>query len=169
MSYDMGGNAVPVGIGVSIDPATIVTTCHGFAAGAKPVFRQGATTSSAELTIVDELLDLCRLNIVGSEAKTLSISQEEPKAGDKVFTVSANAKGELALVDGTVKAVKVVPNGKILELSMAIAPNASGAPVVDPFGRIVGIATAPHKFGASVNAAIASSSIPEMRSRARPQ
>jgi hypothetical protein len=109
------------------------------------------------------------LSIVGSEAKTLALAQEEPKAGDKVFALGPDAKGALVLTGGTVKGVRTVPNGKILELSMPIADNASGAPVLDPFGRVVGIATAPHKFGAGVNAAIASSSIPEMRSRARPQ
>src|SRR5262249_31543845 len=87
MSYDMSGNGVPVGIAVSYEPGPVVTTCHGLSAGAKPVFRQGAVTTSAELTIVDEVLDLCRLNIVGSEAKQLAISQEAPKAGDKVFTL----------------------------------------------------------------------------------
>src|SRR5262249_8665573 len=36
MSYDMSGNGVPVGIAVSYDPGTVVTTCHGLSAGAKP-------------------------------------------------------------------------------------------------------------------------------------
>ena len=165
----MSGTARPVGIGASYDAGTIVTTCHGLAAGVKPVFRQFTTTISAELTIVDELLDLCRLNIVGSEAKTLPIAQEEAKAGDKVFALGVDDKGALALTEGTVKAIRAVPNGKILELSMPVAPNASGAPVLDQFGRVVGIATAPHKFGAGVNAAIAAASIAEMRSRAGPQ
>jgi hypothetical protein len=125
-------------------------------------------TTSAELTIADEVLDLCRLNIVGSEAKQLAIAQDEPKAGDKVFVASVNAKGELAVADDVVKGVAATPAGRIIELSNKVASNASGAPVLDAFGRVVGIATAPHKFGA-INAAIGASSIPEMRSRARPQ
>jgi S1-C subfamily serine protease len=169
MSYDMSGNGVPVGIAVSYESGTVVTTCHGLSAGAKPVFRQGPVTTSAELTIVDEVLDLCRLNIVGSEAKTLAIAQETPKAGDKVFTLAVDANGGLAITDGVVKGVGATPEGKIIELSMKIEPNASGAPVLDPFGRVVGVATAPHKFSGGINAAIAASSIPEMRSRARPQ
>jgi S1-C subfamily serine protease len=152
-----------------LDSGTVVTTCHGLAASAKPVFRQGAATISAELMIFDEVLDLCRLSIVGSEAKTFAIAQDEPKAGDKVFALGVDAKGALELTEGNVKATRAVPNGKILELSMPIAASASGAPVLDPFGRVVGIATAPNTFGAGVNAAIASSSIAEMRSRARLQ
>jgi S1-C subfamily serine protease len=167
MSYNMSGATVPVGMAVSIDPASIVTTCHDLAAGAKPVFRQGAETISAELTITDEFLDLCRLNIVGSSSKTLALAPEQAKAGDKIFALGANAKGELALTEGTVKAVRAVPDGTILELSMPIAASGSGGPVLDSFGRVVGIATTPHKFGAGVNAAIASASIPEMRSRTR--
>jgi S1-C subfamily serine protease len=166
LSYGMSGRGVPVGIGVSYEPGTIVTTCHGLAAGSKPVFRQGAETISAELQIVDEVLDLCRLSIVGSSSKTLSLSNEELKAGDKVFTLGMNDKGEFVVNEGVVKQLKTMNETRIIELSTPVSSIGSGGPVLDSFGRVVGIATAPHKFG-NVNAAIASSSIADMRSRTR--
>ncbi len=169
LSYDMSGAAVPLGIAASLDPATVITTCHGMAAGSKLVFRQGAEMQSAELLVDDEVLDLCKLAVPGLAAAPLAIANEEPKAGDKVFALGVNSKGAFALTEGTVKQVRMAQNVKVLDLSIPIAPAASGGPVLDAFGRVVGIATTPHRYGAGVNAAISSAWISQMRSRARPQ
>ena len=168
LSYDMTGAAVPLNIAVSLEPATVITTCHGMAAGSKLVFRQGAEMQSAELLIDDEVLDLCKLAVPGLTAAPLAIAADEPKAGDKVFALGVNAKGAFALTEGTVRKVIMAPSAKVLDLSIPIAPASSGAPVLDVFGRVVGIATTPHRHGAGVNAAISSAWISQMRSRARP-
>ena len=169
MSYGMSGNAVPLGIAFSTEPDVVISTCHGIAAGSKLVFRQGAETLSAELNVIDEDLDLCKLAVVGLPAKPVALATEEPKAGDKAFTLGTNAKGEFALTEGTVKQVRNAGSTQVLELSTPIAPSDSGAPVFDSFGRLAGIAITPHKFGAGVNAAISGSALAQMRSRARAQ
>jgi serine protease Do len=167
MSYGMSGNAVPVGIASSLDTGTVVTTCHGMSAGSKVVFRQGAETMSAELTVVDEDLDLCKLAVPGLAAKPLAIAAEEPKAGDKAFVLGVNAKGDFALTEGTVKQVKTAGESRVIELSTPIAATGSGGAVLDSFGRVIGVATTPHRFGAGLNAAISSANIAQMRSRER--
>ncbi|MBC8021547.1 MAG: trypsin-like peptidase domain-containing protein [Burkholderiales bacterium] len=169
LSYDMSGAAVPLGLAVSLEPGTVVTTCHGINAGSKLVFRQGAETLSAELTVIDEVLDLCRIAVPGLAAKTLAVATDEAKAGDKIFTLGMNAKRDFALTEGTVKQTRMAQSAKVLEVSMPIAPSGSGAPVLDSYGRVVGIATTPHRYGSGINAAISSAWISEMRSRARPQ
>ena len=168
-SYGMSGAAVPLGIAFSLEPGTVLTTCHGMSAGSKVVFRQGAETMSAELTVVDEDLDLCKLAVPGLAAKTLAVAADEAKAGDKVFVLGMNAKGDFALTEGNVKQVKAAGENRILELSTPIAASGSGGAVLDPFGRVVGVATTPHRFGPGVNAAISSASFAQMRSRARAQ
>ena len=167
LSYDMSGTAVPVGLAVSLAPGTVVTTCHGIAAGSKLVFRQGAETLSAELTEADEVLDLCRFTVPGLKAAPLALAQDEAKAGDNVYALGVNAKGEFALTEGAVKATRMAQNVKVLELPMPVAPSASGGPVLDSFGRVVGIETTPHRYGAGINAAISSAWISQLRSRAR--
>ena len=47
--------------------------------------------------------------------------------------------------------------------------NVLGGAVFDVYGRLVGIATTPHRYGANVNAAISSAWISQMRTRGRPQ
>lgn len=169
LGYGMSGNAVPLGIAFSTEPDVVIGTCHGIAAGSKIVFRQGAETLSGELTVIDEDLDLCKLGVVGLPARPVTPAAEDAKAGDKVFTLGVNAKGEFALTEGTVKQVRASGSSRILELSAPIASNGSGGPVFDNFGKLVGVAITPHKFGAGVNAAIPASSIAQMRSRARAQ
>ena len=167
MSYGMSGNAVLHGIAFSLEPGTIVTTCHGLAAGSKLVFRQGGETLSAELTVVDEDLDLCKLAVPGLAAKPLAVAAEEPKAGDKVFTLGMNPAGDFALTEGAVKQVRAVADNRVVELSTPVAATGSGGAVLDSFGKVVGVATTPHRFGPGVNAAISSASLSQMRSRER--
>jgi serine protease Do len=157
MSYEMSGRAVPIGLAVSVEPGAFVTTCHGVPAGSQLVVKTGAESRSATLTITDEQLDLCKLAIAGFDAKPLAIAADDPKAGDKVYALGANAKGELALTEGTIKSIR--PGGKPMELSFPIAKNGSGGAVFDPFGRVVGVATE--------TGAIPAASIGQMRTRGK--
>jgi len=169
LSYGMSGNAVLHGIAFSLEPGTVVTTCHGITAGSKLVFKQGGETMSAELNVVDEDLDLCKLAVPGLAAKPLAIAPEEPKAGDKVFTLGMNPNGDFALTEGSVKQVRAVGENRVVELSTPVAATGSGGAVLDAFGKVVGVATNPHRFGPGVNAAISSANLAQMRSRTRAQ
>jgi len=62
----------------------------------------------------------------------------------------------------------LLPDGKVLEISVPVAPAGSGGAVFDVFGRVVGIATTPHSYGANLSIAIPASAIAQMRSRERP-
>jgi serine protease Do len=169
MGYEMSGKAVPVGMAVSVEPGTMVTTCHGLPAGSKLVVRVGAESFPADLTITDETLDLCRLSVAGFTTRPFSLATEEAKAGDKIYAVGANKTGEFALTEGTIKQVRTVAAGKVLEISMPIAPGGSGAPIFNEYGKVVGIATTPHAHGAGLNIAVPISWVAEMRSRGRTQ
>jgi S1-C subfamily serine protease len=61
--------------------------------------------------------------------------------------------------------VRTTPLGKVLEVSMPIAANGSGGGIFNEMGQLVGIATAPHKFGQGLNIALPVSWIAQMRSR----
>ena len=169
MSFEMSGQSTPIGLALAVEPSAVLTTCHGIPAGGQIVVKIGAEQLSANLSTTDELLDLCRLTVPGLNVKPLNIATDEAKAGDKIFALGANAKGEFALTEGTVKAARMAPSVKYLEVSMPIAVNGSGGAVFDAYGNLVGIATTPHRFGPGVNAAISSAWISQMRTRDRPQ
>ena len=165
MSYEMSGRAVPLGLALSVESGTMVTTCHGMPAGSQLVVRVGAENSSATLDVTDEVLDLCRFTVAGLAAKPLVLAQEDAKAGDAIFVLGANAPGELALTEGNVKAIRPSANGKVIELSMPVAPNGSGGAVFDNYGHLVGIATTKPKEGTGLSIALPASWLAQMRTR----
>lgn len=169
VSVEMSGRSVPVGIAVAIEPNAMITTCHGIQAGGKLVVVVGPETFAADLAITDETLDLCRLSVAGMSAKPFAPATDEPRTGDKIIAVGMNAKGELAATEGTIKQLVASPNGKVLEISVPIAATASGGGVFDQYGKLVGIATTPHKYGANLHVALPASWIAQIRSRGRSQ
>ena len=163
MAYSMSGNATPIGLAVSIEAGNMVTTCHAISAGGSLVVKVGKEQFPADLTITDEALDLCRLSLPGYGTPPLKVSSEEPKAGDRIYTLALDAKGELTAAEGTVKAIR----GKLIEITTPVAATGSGAGVFDQYGALVGIATAPHDQGANVHVAIPAASIGQMRTRTK--
>ena len=165
MSYEMSGRAVPLGMALATEPGTMITTCHGIPGGSQLVVRVGAESNSANLTVNDEMLDLCKLAVAGLNARPIAISPDDPRPGDRIFALGANAKGEFALTEGTVKALRATPQGKVIEISVPIAPGGSGGAVFDAYGRLAGIATTPHGYGASMQVALPAAWINQMRTR----
>lgn len=169
MSYEMSGRAVPVGLAMGTEAGVMITTCHALPAGAKLVVQVGAESLAADLAITDEDLDLCKLAVGGFTTRPFALATDDAKAGDRIYAVGMNAKGEMALTEGKVTEVRTVPAGTILLVSMPIAPAGSGGPVFNEFGRVVGVATTPHWYGAGLNVALPVSWIAQMRSRGRAQ
>ena len=165
MSYEMSGRAVPLGMALATEPGTMITTCHGIPGGSQLVVRVGAESNSANLTVNDEMLDLCKLAVAGLNARPIAISPDDPRPGDRIFALGANTKGEFALTEGTVKALRATPQGKVIEISVPIAPGGSGGAVFDSYGRLAGIATTPHGYGASMQVALPAAWINQMRTR----
>ena len=165
MSYEMSGRAVPLGLAIATESGTMITTCHGIPGGSQLVVRAGAESNSANLTVTDEMLDLCRLAVAGLNARAVTLTPDDPRPGDKIFALGVNAKGDFALTEGTVKALRPTPQGKVLEISVPIAAGGSGGAVFDTYGRLVGIATTPHNYGPGLQIALPASWINEMRTR----
>ena len=169
MSYDMSGQARPLGLAVAIDRGVFVTTCHGIPAGSALVVRIGRESHSATLSTTDEPLDLCKLAVPEVRTGGLAPAAEELKVGDKLHVLWANAKGEIALTEAKVKQLRPTPQGKVIEMDTPVAPGGSGGAVLDSFGRLVGVATTPHAFGMGLHIALPAAWLYEMRSRTRPQ
>ena len=165
MSYTMSGSAVPVGLAFSVEPGAMITTCHGVPAGSQVVVKIGPESHSATLDVTDEVLDLCRFLVTGLAPAPLGIATDEPKAGDAVFMAVTNDKGEITVAESSVKALFAAPNGKLIELSTPVTPANSGGAVLDRFGHLIGIATAPHKYGKGLNVAMPASWLAQMRTR----
>jgi S1-C subfamily serine protease len=165
-AFEMSGRAVPLGLALAIDNGAMVTTCHGIPGNAQLIVSIGAENRSASLLVDDETLDLCRL-AVDPPLVPVTLSEREAQPGDVVYALGANASGDLALTEGKVKSLVPDARGPLIELSMPVAPNGSGGPVFDAYGKLVGIATTSEAHGASLSLAIPASWTGRMRSRDR--
>jgi S1-C subfamily serine protease len=164
-SFEMSGRAVPLGLAIAIEPAAMLATCHGIPGGAQLAVVDGAENRSATLAVVDETLDLCRLSVAAPPLVPLALAEHDAKAGDAIYALGANAAGELAVTEGRVKGLIPDARGPMYELSMPVAPNGSGGPVFDAYGKLVGIATTATGHGPGVSLAIPASWLARMRSR----
>jgi S1-C subfamily serine protease len=164
-SVEMSGRATPLGMAVAIEPATMVTTCHGIPAGSKLVVQIGKESFPADLAITDERLDLCRLTVAGLAARPVGLAPDAPVAGTRIFALGVNAAGQFALTEGTVKQLRPTPEGQILELSMPIAAMGSGGAVFDAQGRLLAIATTMYRDAKGDSLALPATWIAQMRSR----
>ena len=163
-NLDVGGRTTPAGLSVALDEKTLITTCHGIRAGAQLVINNGAALVPVRVTLADQDLDLCKV-AVESGRKPAKLGAATPKAGDAVYALGSTASGELTVTDGTVVDLVPTPKGKLVEITIPIPPFASGGPVLDAFGRVMAITTAPNPIGGGRHFAIPLSWVAEMRSR----
>ncbi len=164
-SFETSGRAVPVGLAVSLEPGTMVTTCHAIPPAAQLVVSVDGLERSARLEVADEVLDLCRLAVPGLDAKPLALAGTPPAAGQRIYAMGANAAGDFALTEGTVRQKLADARGELLEISMPVAPLGSGGPVFDELGRVVGLASTTRSHGAGIGVALPAAWIARMRSR----
>jgi S1-C subfamily serine protease len=150
---DLSGRSAGAGLAVAIDEGVMATTCHGLKANAQLVVRLTGRSAAARVAMVDEDLDLCKLSVEGAGSRPLPLSGEAPRVGQPVYTVTFGNDGQVAR-PATIKSLIPTPKGNVIEISVAIPASASGGPVVDSAGRLVGIMTASHAFGAGRNVAL---------------
>ncbi len=165
VAYDTSGKPQAVGSGILVAPDGIVTTCHALPPSATIVTRLGNEQVPATLAIYDEDLNLCRLSVARRSTVPLVAAAEEPRVGDAVFAIGQHKGNELSVLEGTVRNIRSTPNGRFLEISMPVAPGASGGGLFDAYGRLVGVLTG--KAG-GMNAAVPASALAQMRTRGQP-
>lgn len=139
-SIDVSGKTTPVGLAFAIEENVMASTCAGVTPGAQLTVSMVARNASARVTTTDIELGLCKIAVDGAGSWPLPISGAEPRAGEKVYAPKVSPTGEVALAEGTVKRVVAEPKGRIIEVTMAISPDNGGGPLLDRFGRVVGVA-----------------------------
>jgi hypothetical protein len=145
---DMQGKATPLGHAFAIDQGLMVTTCSPPVANTQLVVSFGGRRASAQMTQPDKSRNVCRLAVVAAGSWPLQISKEEPKVGSKVFAAVINSNGEAGIVEGKVKSLIPADGGaRAIEFTIPVNPGMSGAPLLDVYGRVVGMMAFQHPFG----------------------
>ena len=155
------------GLAVTTAEGEMATTCHSLPAGGplNAVFADG--TSRAESARLNRALDVCLIKVKTTGSHAAKLRAGEPANDEKVYVVFLNEpKAPMQLIETRVVRPITDTNGAafILDTKKQLA---TGAAVFDTQGRLAGIVTDPHNYGAET-VALSASRIAKARERPRP-
>ena len=142
---DMNGQAMPLGVAFAVAENVMVAPCRGISPTAQLTVTIPPRTLPARVASVDEKLGLCRLSAIGTGTRPLPVAGVDPKNGDHLFAANVSGTGKVVLADGYVR--KVDGEERLIDASFRESAVASGSPLIDAYGRVVGLAFVPAADG----------------------
>ena len=118
----------------------MVTSCHRLAPGSQLLVTMLGRKVPATVRSTDEASGLCQLTAPDTGTWPLAFTGVAPQPGERVFSAGIDAKGQVALREGTVKRIVTGPAGKVVETTLDLPRDAAGAPLFDTQGRVVAVA-----------------------------
>jgi hypothetical protein len=124
---------------------------------------------------VDSLLgyeidhDVAALQVSGSSLPALSTETiEEPKVGDRVVAIGAPLGLESTVSEGIVSALRDAGTMHIIQTTASISPGSSGGPLLNEYGKVIGLTTSTVRDGQSLNFVVSARHISELLGRRQP-
>jgi len=109
-------------------------------------------------------LALLQVDVPQNSAPALPLIQSAPQEGESIVVVGNPFGLEGSVSNGIVSAVREIPGyGKIIQITAPISPGSSGSPVVNMRGQVIGVATLQAAEGQSLNFAVPSSRIAQLK------
>lgn len=165
-SLNTSGAVANRGSAVVVGHELIVTHCHTVQYAAAVRVRSGSSEYTAMQDTVDSTLDLCLLRVPGLTAPAaLRGSVKQVQVGQAVFAMGASQVQTRAVNQGQVSALREAADTTLIQISVSIAPSASGGGLFDAEGRLIGITAYQHKLGPSQNLALPVDLLSSLRNR----
>ena len=142
-TVEMSGQSQHAGVAFTVEEGVAVTSCQGLSPTAQLKVDIPPRVIPARVTLTDDELGLCKLEVLGAGSWPLSVSQVPAKTGDLVYTTQLGAKGEVTLRQAKVKSVKPQGKATVLEVSAPLMAQHAGSPLLDMHGRVVAVANMP--------------------------
>ena len=167
-TFDAKGNEVSRGSGFFIAPDRIVTNRHVIEKSSRVEVHlmDGKKFVVKGVLAIDGEGDLAMLqvDIPRALAIPLPIVRSVPQEGESIVVVGNPFGLEGSVSNGIVSAVREISGyGKIIQITAPISPGSSGSPVVNMFGQVIGIASLQAAEGQSLNFAIPSERILQLK------
>jgi tetratricopeptide (TPR) repeat protein len=109
-------------------------------------------------------LALLQVDVPRESVTPLLIDKTTPLEGESIVVIGNPYGLEGSVSNGIVSAVRVIPGyGKIIQITAPISPGSSGSPVVNMAGQVVGVATLQAAEGQSLNFAVPSERISQLK------
>lgn len=140
--YDQSGG-LAYGSGVVVEENKVVTNCHVLRSTTKAWISQGEEVYPVESVQADTRHDLCLLNFVRLPIKPVTIgSTAKLGKGDEVVSMGHSSGNSSPITSGgQVKSVYSFDGSNIIRTNARFSLGASGSPLFDSQGQLIGINT----------------------------
>jgi tetratricopeptide (TPR) repeat protein len=167
-TFDQRSNLVSRGSGFFVAADRVITNRHVIEKSARAEVHliNGRKYPVKGVLAVDGEGDLALLAVdVPKEfAIPLPIVQRVPLEGESIVVVGNPFGLEGSVSNGIVSAVREISGyGRIIQITAPISPGSSGSPVVNMLGQVIGVATLQAAEGQSLNFAVPSERIVQLR------
>lgn len=168
-TFDAKGATLSRGSGFFISDDKVITNRHVIEKSSRVTVHliNGKTYAVKGVLAIDGEGDLALLqvDIPQGAAVPLPIEKIAPQEGESIVVVGNPFGLEGSVSNGIVSAVREIPGyGKIIQITAPISPGSSGSPVVNMRGQVIGVATLQAAEGQSLNFAVPSERIAQLKS-----
>jgi len=167
-TFDAKGNTLSRGSGFFIAADRIITNRHVLEKSSRVEVHlfNGKKFPVRGVIAIDGEGDiaLLQVEIPAAMAVPLPIVRSVPAEGESIVVVGNPYGLEGSVSNGIVSAVREIAGyGKIIQITAPISPGSSGSPVVNMSGQVIGIATLQAEQGQSLNFAVPSERILQLK------
>ncbi|MDQ6787277.1 MAG: tetratricopeptide repeat protein [Acidobacteriota bacterium] len=167
-TFDAKGASLSRGSGFFVSKDKIVTNRHVIERANRVEIHliNGKNYAVKGVLAIDGEGDLALLQIDLPEgfATPLEIIQTAPQEGESIVVIGNPYGLEGSVSNGIVSAVREIAGyGKIIQITAPISPGSSGSPVVNMRGQVIGVATLQAAEGQSLNFAVPSERISQLK------
>jgi len=167
-TFDAKGNSISRGSGFFIAADRIITNRHVIerASRVEVHLLDGSKFVAKGVLAIDGEGDLALLQVEVPPrlAFPLPVVRTVPQEGESIVVIGNPFGLEGSVSNGIVSAVRDISGyGRIIQITAPISPGSSGSPVVNMAGQVIGVATLQAAEGQSLNFAVPSERIAQMR------
>jgi tetratricopeptide (TPR) repeat protein len=167
-TFDAKGNTMSRGSGFFVATDKVITNRHVIEKSSRVEIHlaNGKKFPVKGVLAIDGEGDLAllKVDLPPGMAVPLPIIQRVPLEGESIVVIGNPYGLEGSVSNGIVSAVREISGyGKIIQITAPISPGSSGSPVVNMVGQVIGIATLQAAEGQSLNFAVPSERIAQLK------
>ena len=158
VTFDADGKPLSQGTAFFVRADGVGITCHHVladAASAVVRMENGAFFPVEGKLADDPVRDLTLFKVTGKNLPTVSLGDSSTLApGQRVVAIAAPEGLGNTVADGIVSAVRELPSGPLVQVTVPLSPGSSGGPIFDLSGRVMAVAEEMLTEGQALNFAI---------------